>query len=134
MEIAMDALQRCKNLLREKQKMAEAYVNDARQWAEFLIRKEFRGPGDTLDAAMARCERKYKIARSVLWGLRYRAPKDLMVSVYMALRNAYEAELQKLDQRLEDELRTAERLGINETNSKAYRMARAAVGESEARA
>lgn len=130
----MSRLQRCKTFLREKQKMAEAYVDDARQWAEFLVRKEFRGPGDTLDAAMARCERKYRVARSVLWGLRYRAPKDLLVSVYMALKNAYEAEVAKLDERLEEELRRAERLGIDATNSKAYRMARAAVDGPEARA
>jgi len=134
-------LQQRKNPLRENQKsfapgakMSETYVSQAQGWAEFLVRKEYRGPGDTLDAAMARCERKHQISRSVLWGLRYRPPRDLMVSLYMRLRDAYEAELAKLDQRLEDEIRKAELLGTDATNSKAYRMAVAALGKPEARA
>lgn len=114
--------------------MGEAYVADAQRWAEYLVRREFRGPGDTLDAAMGRCERKYRVARALFWSLRYRAPKDLMVSAYMALRNAYEAELSRLDQALEDEILRAEKFGSDATNSKAYRMARAAVGKPEARA
>mgnify|MGYP001291981276 FL=1 len=129
----MSDLHRCKNLLRWNQKMAEAYVEDARRWADFLIKREFKGPGDTLDAAMARCERKHRVSRSVLWGLRYRPPVDMLVSVYMALRNAYEAELSRLDRKLEDELRIAEMLGTDATNSKAYRAAQAALGEPEAR-
>lgn len=112
--------------------MAEAYVQDAQHWADFLIRKEFRGPGDTLDAAMARCERKHRVSRSILWGLRYRPPKDLFVSVYMKLREAYEAEIDSLDRRLAEEIRTAELIGTDATNTQAYRMARAALGKPEA--
>lgn len=114
--------------------MSEAYVNDAQQWADYLIKSEFRGPGDTVEGAIARCGRKHKISHSVLWSLRYRPPKDMLVSVYMTLKNAYEAEIGKLDRKLEEELRRAELLGIDATNSKAYRMARAAMGEPEARA
>jgi hypothetical protein len=138
--MAMSDLQRCKNPLRENQKsaweagpMPDAFVQDAQGWADFLIKREFKGPGDTLDAAMARCERKYRVSRSVLWGLRYRPPKDLLVSVYMRLRGAYEAELAKLDRRLAEEIRTAELIGTDATNSKAYRAALAALGQSEAR-
>lgn len=129
----MSVLHRCKNLLRWNQKMAEAYVEDARRWADFLIKREFKGPGDTLDAAMGRCERKYRVSRSVLWGLRYRPPMDMLVSVYMALRDAYEAELSRLDRKLEDELRIAELLGTDATNPKAYRAAVAALDKPEAR-
>ncbi len=129
----MSVLQRCKNLLRGNQKMAEAYVEDAQRWADFLIKREFKGPGDTLDAAMARCERKYRVSRSVLWSLRYRRPKDMLVSVYMALQNAYQVELAKLDRKLKDEIRKAELLGTDASNSKAYRAAAAALDEPEAR-
>ncbi|RVD44899.1 hypothetical protein EN742_00710 [Mesorhizobium sp. M4A.F.Ca.ET.020.02.1.1] len=129
-----------KSPLRENQeslargaKMSDAYVNEARGWADYLIRREFRGPGDTVDAAMARCERKYHVARSVLWGLRYRPPKDMMVSLYMRLRSAYEDELGRLDQRIEEELRKAELLGTDATNSKAYRVAVAALGKQATR-
>ncbi|TPL40659.1 hypothetical protein [Mesorhizobium sp. B2-4-6] len=132
----MTELQRRKDPLREKQKsfagdakMSDTYVAQAQGWADFLVRKEFRGPGDTVDAAMARCERKHRISRSVLWGLRYRPPKDMMVSLYMRLRSAYEDELGKLDQRIEEELRKAELLGTDATNSKAYRVALAALGK-----
>jgi len=113
--------------------MTDIFVKEAKTWADFLVRAEFRGPGDTLDAAMSRCERKHKISHSVLWSLRYRAPKDLFVSVYMTLRDAYHEELSKLDQRLEHEIRKAETLGLNEDNSKAYRMARSAMDQSETR-
>ncbi len=129
----MLVLQRCKNLLRGNQKMAEAYVEDAQRWADFLIKREFKGPGDTLDAAMARCERKHRVSRSVLWSLRYRRPKDMLVSVYMALRNAYEVEISKLDRKIEEELRLAELLGTDASNSKAYRAAMAALDKSEVR-
>lgn len=135
----MIGLQRRKDPLRETQKpfareakMSDTYVEEAKGWADFLVRREFRGPGDTLDAAMARCERKHRIARSVLWGLRYRPPKDMMVSLYMRLRSAYEAELTKLDQRIEEEIRKAELLGTDARNSKAYRVALAALGEQAA--
>lgn len=135
----MSGLPQRKNSLRDNQKpfareakMSDTtYVDEAKGWADFLVRREFRGPGDTLDAAMARCERKHKIARSVLWGLRYRPPKDMMVSLYMGLRSAYEAELTKLDQRIEEEIRKAELLGADARNSKAYRVALAALGQSE---
>lgn len=130
-------LQRCKNPLRRNQKpgaaMSDAsFVCDARNWAEFLIRAEFRGPGDTIDAAMGRIERRHGIGHSLLWGLRYRPPKDIMVSLYMRLRDAYEAEIAKLDRRLSDEIRVAELSGRDATNSKAYRVALAALGEQEA--
>lgn len=137
----MNDLQRRKNQLRADQKsfaqgtkMSDAYISQAQGWADFLVRQEFRGPGDTLEAAMARCERKHRVARSVLWSLRYRRPKDMFVSVYMALRGAYEAELARLDQRLEEELRKAELLGIDASTSKAYRAAALALGKPEAQA
>lgn len=134
----MTDLQCCKNPLREKQKqegaMSDAsYVTDARNWADYLIRAEFRGPGDTIDAAMGRLERRHRIGRSLLWGLRYRPPKDMLVSLYMRLRDAYEAEIAKLDRRLSDEIRLAELTGKDATNSKAFRMAVAALGKPEAR-
>jgi hypothetical protein len=139
MEIAMIELPERKNSLRDNQKpfareanMSDVYIDEAKGWADFLVRREFRGPGDTLDAAMARCERKHHIARSVLWGLRYRPPKDMMVSLYMRLRSAYEAELTRLDQRIEEEIRKAELLGTDARNSKAYRVALAALGKQEA--
>lgn len=122
----------CKKSLRGAQ-MAETYLIEARGWADFLVRQEFRGPGDTVDAAMARCERKHKIDHSLLWGLRYRVPKDLFVSAYMRLRHAYEIEKQRMDARLLAELVRAENEGLNAANSAAYRMALVARNKTVAR-
>lgn len=122
------SLQVCKKPLREKQ-MAEAYVLEAKSWADMLVRTEFRGPGDTIDAAMARCERKHKIDRSTLWSLRYRLPKDMMVSAYMTLRAAYHSELKKMQERLERELQMARTEGLNETNSAIFRLAAASASQ-----
>jgi hypothetical protein len=112
--------------------MAEGYVAEAVGWADYLVRAEFRGPGDTVDAAMARCERKHKLSHSVLWGLRYRVPKDLFVSVYVRLGQAYEAEKAAMRMRLSAELRRAEQEGFDEITSPAYRFARAALGKKAA--
>lgn len=134
----MTDLQMCKNPLQNSQKRGAdvsdlAYVDEARNWAEFLIRKEFKGPGDTIDAAMSRTARRHKIASAQLWGLRYRPPKDMAVSLYMRLRDAFRRESENLDRRLAHEIAIAESLGTDATNSKAYRVAVAALAEQAAR-
>lgn len=66
-------------------------IADARAWANELIRRESRGPGD-MENAMRRLEARYGIPWRTFWQLRYRAPKDVFVSVYLQLKSAYEAE------------------------------------------
>jgi hypothetical protein len=66
-------------------------VADARQWANELIRRESRGPGD-LENAMRRLEARYGIPWRTFWALRYRAPADVFVGVYLQLKAAYESE------------------------------------------
>lgn len=66
-------------------------VTDARTWANELIRRESRGPGD-MENAMRRLENRYGVPWRVFWKLRYRPPSDIMAGVYFQLKEAYERE------------------------------------------
>lgn len=72
-------------------KMSVAVVKHAKTMAEFILQREHRGPGDTIDAAMHRVERKYGVPSSWLHRLRYREIKDMPASAFVALLQAYEA-------------------------------------------
>ena len=79
-------------------------VDEAASWADMLVRREHRGPGDTLDAARARAARKHKLPEQVLWALRYRKPKRIWADLYKALEAAVEAEIQNQEARLAHEI------------------------------
>lgn len=94
----------CKTSLREAQTPEpNEIVEEAAAWAEAMVSREARGPGD-LPNAMERIARRYGIPHSVLWSLRYRRPKDLFASVYFKLRAAYEAECERQLRQLQHEL------------------------------
>ena len=104
-------------------------VSEAKGWAGFLVHSESRGPGDT-DNAMRRVARRYGLPHSTLWALRYRAPKDLLASVYLKLRSAYEAEHERQLARLADDLaRTRQQTGAHTI---LYRAAAAVAGAKDA--
>lgn len=69
-------------------------VASAKSWADDLVRRESRGPGD-MENAMRRLESRYGIPWRTFWALRYRPPTDLFVSVYNRLHAAYEAERER---------------------------------------
>ena len=69
-------------------------ARDAKTWASDLVRLETRCPGDT-ENAMRRLARRYDLSRRVFWTLRYRAPRDVMASVYLKLEAAYRAEIDR---------------------------------------
>lgn len=77
-------------------------VADARTWANELIRRESRGPGDT-ENAMRRLEARYGIPWRTFWALRYRAPADVFVGVYLQLKSAYETECLRQERLLKHE-------------------------------
>lgn len=79
-------------------------VDEAASWADVLIGREHRGPGDTIDAARYRLARKHGVPERSLWALRYRKPKDIAGSVYRALQRAYEAECRRQEAKLRHEL------------------------------
>lgn len=89
-----------KKALPQEQEMS---VAAAQEMASRLVQRESRGPGD-LDNAMRRIEAKYGVPYSLLWSLRYRQPKDILVGVFTKLKTAYQAECARQAALLEHEL------------------------------
>jgi len=115
--LAWELFQVSKTSLRQEQSVSETYVHEAQRWASALLEREHRGPGDTLDAAMWRAEQKWGIDHSTFWALRYRPPREMFVSVYMRLRQAYEMECVRQEARLQHELMLAKAAGFHAANS-----------------
>lgn len=93
-----------------KQKMSEAlYLDNAARWSRELTRMKARGPGDT-ENAMRQIEREYGVDYWLLWRLRYRlsALKDIGVSAYVALKQAYDAECARQMRKLQHEIEQTE--------------------------
>lgn len=98
----------CKKSLSEEQ--TQMSIATAREMASAIVQREARGPGD-LGNAMRRIEQRYGIPYGLLWGLRYRPPKDIMLSAWTALRNAYDAECRRQARRLDHEMQTMKATG-----------------------
>lgn len=75
-------------------------VKRAATWAKALWQKTHREMGETREAAMYRTAAKYGVEPGTLWSLRYRPPKDILVSVYFKLQAAYDSECEKQEARL----------------------------------
>jgi hypothetical protein len=75
-------------------KMSVEFVSSARGMNDFILQSTYRGPGDTVDAAMHRAERMYGAPASWMHRLRYRSIKDMPVSAYAAIARAYKAALE----------------------------------------
>ncbi len=101
-------------------------VDEAATWADLLVRREHRGPGDTLDAARARTARKHKVPEQVLWALRYRKPKRIWADLYKRLEMAVAAEI------LSQEAKLAHELAIHKATLASTPAGRALVSEAEA--
>lgn len=84
---------RLKKPLSEGQTMSQA-IADACEWARFLVNRESRGPGDR-DNAIRRVAGRHGLPHGFIWTLLYRPPRDLLMSKYEALREAYSAECER---------------------------------------
>lgn len=104
---AREELRVSKKSLRVEQSDA-ALVERAALWAQAIVQRESRGPGD-LDNAMRRLEVRYGVPFQALWALRYRKPKALIASIYLRLQAAYEAECARQMRQLKHELETTRR-------------------------
>lgn len=107
-----------------------AYLDQAARWSKDLTRMKARGPGDT-ENAMRQIAREYGIDYWTVWRLRYRFHeiKDIGVTVYMKLANAYQSECERQMQKLEHEIRITEAIAGADSNS--VRAAKALVGKAE---
>ena len=77
-------------------------IADAQAWANKLLQREARGPGD-MENAMRRLEARYGVQWRTFWQLRYRPPADVFVGVYLSLKAAYEAECERQERLLRHE-------------------------------
>jgi hypothetical protein len=102
----MERLQLCKNQPPEEQEVSNAAttVLEASQWADALLQRTYRGPGDTIEAASYRAEQKYGVPAQTFWALRYRKPNGILAHIYLTLKAAYEAECERQEARLRHEL------------------------------
>jgi len=105
--------------------MTDLSVDRAAGWADALIRREHRGPGDTVEAARGRVARKYRLPENLLWALRYRKPKRIWADLYLSLEAAVAAQIESQEARLAHEIELTKAI----TSSKA---SRALVHEAEA--
>ena len=99
-------VQMCEKSLRSKQ-MSSAFVEEAQDWARRLVQSESRGPGD-VDNAMRRLETRYGLPYALLYNLRYRPPRDILVSHFARLQAAYLAECERQQRLFAHERRITE--------------------------
>src|SRR5690606_38148435 len=81
-----------------------AGVGEAKGWANRIIAANHRGPGDTVDAALHRAAVKHGLDPKLLWRLRYRTPKHMLVSSWKRIQQAYESECDRQKAKLRHEL------------------------------
>lgn len=87
--------------------MSVEYISTAKGMADFLLTREHRGPGDTIEAAAYRLQRKFGVPVTVLMRLRHREVKDMLMSNFMALAGAYQAASEKIEKAYEHEREVA---------------------------
>lgn len=87
--------------------MSGAYISEAKSMADFLLSKEHRGPGDTIEAAAYRVQTRFGVPVSTLMRLRHREVKDMLMSNFFALASAYKAATDKMERAYEEERRHA---------------------------
>jgi hypothetical protein len=104
---------RKKLLLPEQKPMTDLSVERAAGWADVLVRREHRGPGDTIDAARLRAARKHRLPERLLWSLRYRKPKRIWADLYLSLEAAVAAEVKSQEARLAHELEISRALPLS---------------------
>jgi hypothetical protein len=85
-------------------------VDLAAEYADRLVKREARGPGD-VEEAMHRIEARFGVPYSTLWGLRYRKPKTIAADLFLRIRGAYLAMCERELRKLEHDLAVASATG-----------------------
>lgn len=91
--------------------MSDTYLERAAGWADWMVAKESRGPGDT-DSARHRVARRHGMAYSVFFALKWRRPKcpQRIRGIYEQMREAYLNECKRQVACLEQEIAITEAL------------------------
>lgn len=88
---------------RDNKPMSTAYISEAKGMADFLLAREHRGPGDTIEAAAHRVQNKFGVPSALLMRLRHREVKDMLLSNFASLATAYRRASEKIDRAYEHE-------------------------------
>lgn len=83
--------------------MCIEYVFLGQKMANNLLNDEFKGAGDTIEAAAYRVQTKWHVPASLLLRLRHRAAqmRDMKISSWFAIFEAYQRACQKAEQKYE---------------------------------
>lgn len=73
-----------------KMSVVDAGIAEVRRKGLFILEWEFRGPGDTIEAASHRAEQKFGVPASFLQRLRSRNLTDALYSNCIRVSNAYD--------------------------------------------
>lgn len=74
-------------------------MRQARVRGDFLLRRQYRGMGDTIEAAAHRAQKKWGAPATILLRLRNRHDmKDMMLSSFGSIAKAYQKASAKADQ------------------------------------
>lgn len=70
-------------------KMSAEYIMEAKRMSGFLLNKEYKGPGDTIEAAAYRLQTRYGIHYATTLRLRNEEVRDMRISSFAPILNAY---------------------------------------------
>ena len=128
-----------KKSLRQEQEVFDAgaildpdsVVDDAARWSGALWQRTYEGMGDTQEAAMYRAAQRYGIDPGTFWALRYRRPKDILASIYLRLKAAYDAEVSRQEAKLRHELEITKALAPTEARLALVAETEALLGQAQ---
>lgn len=104
-------------------KMSDTYVKDAKAMSLWLLNKEFRGIGDTQEAAAGRVQRKWRAPAVALLRLKHREITDMKISTWASIFDAFRRAGGTIDALYEKEK------GRHQGNSALVRFARFLAGD-----
>ena len=111
---------------KESKSMSTAYVTTAKGMATYLLSREHRGPGDTIEAAAHRIQTRFGVPVALLMRLRHREVKDMLASNFFSLANAFNEAMERAEKRVDEVYRHEKDLAID---PKIVRLAAALAGE-----
>ncbi len=93
------------------EEMSDTYLDRAAGWADWMVKKESRGPGD-LDLARHRVASRTNVPYSTFFALKWRRPKcpQRIRGIYEQMREAYLNECKRQVAYLEQEIQITEKL------------------------
>lgn len=106
-------------------------VDKAVKWANALLARVHRGPGDNIETAMHRAEQTYGVPVQTFWSLRYRPPKEMGVAAWTYLKSVYEAECGRQEARLRHELEITKQLPVTQARLGLIAESEAVLGSTE---